>query len=203
MKKIIYFTLLSAFLLSCGNNKNSESGNVTKDENGAVINTRVPYQLPYDGGSELILNGRGFRNKFFVKVYECGLYLPTLSNNPNEIINSDSAVTVRLVINSNLITKSNMTSVIREGFVKATNNNTANIQPQIDRLMELFQQFPVNVGNVYDMWYLPGKGVQGYLNEKPWGPIIECTPEFRHALIGIWLCDNPADKDLKVKMLGL
>jgi hypothetical protein len=26
--------------------------------------------------------------------------------------------------------------------------------------------------------------------------------DFKKALFGIWLCDNPADKDLKLKLLG-
>jgi Chalcone isomerase-like len=200
MKKAI-FSLLTIGLISCGNgnNKSLDTEN-NKKVTTAVVTTGVPEILPEN--SKLILNGKGFRNKYFVKVYECGLYLPEKNNNQEEVINSDSAAAVRLKINSILITKDNMDAVVREGFVKATNGNTAKIQSQIDQMMGFFQKHPVTVGNVYDMVYIPGEGVQGYLNEQAWGPIIKCGPEFRHALIGIWLCNNPADAELKTKMLG-
>ena len=200
MKKVL-FLLLTIGLLSCGNGDN-KSLDTQKDKKETSTNTStgIPKILPEN--SKLILNGSGFRNKYFVKVYECGLYLTEKNNNQEQVINSDSAAAVRLKINSILITKDNMDAVVREGFVKSTNGNTAKIQSQIDQMMTSFQKYPVTVGNVYDMVYIPGEGVQGYLNEKSWGPIIKCGPEFRHALIGIWLCNNPADAELKIKMLG-
>jgi hypothetical protein len=201
MKKAI-FSLLTIGLISCGNGNNkSLDSEKDKKESSAVVSAGVPKILPEN--SKLILNGSGFRNKYYVKVYECGLYLPEINNNQEEVINSDSAAAVRLKINSILITKDNMDAVVREGFVKSTNGNTAKIQSQIDQMMGYFQKYPVTVGNVYDMVYIPGQGIQGYLNEQPWGPIIKCGPDFRHALIGIWLCNNPADVELKTKMLGI
>lgn len=203
MKKIIYFLLFLGFLSSCGNEHNNklDSGKGASNE-GKIKEAGVPSTLSYED-SELILNGSGIRKKYFMDVYVCGLYLPEKNKNADEIIHSDGPLAVRLHIISKLITRDNMERVVREGFVRSTDGKTANIQSQIDELMANFQKTPVNVGDTYDMWYIPGKGLQGYKNEKPWGPIIVCGPEYRSALIGIWLSDDPIDPDLKTKMLGL
>ncbi len=203
MKKIIYSLLVAVLLTSCGGG-NENSLNPEKDKknlNNEKL-TGVPDKLSYDD-SKLILNGSGIRSKYFVKAYVCGLYLPEKSKNAAEIVNADGSVAVRLHIISKLITRDNMERVVREGFVRSTNGKTTAIQSQIDELMANFQKTPVNVDDLYDMVYTPGKGLQGYKNGKPWGPIIVCGPEFRHALIGIWLSDDPIDPDLKTKMLGL
>lgn len=203
MKKVIGSFLLVGFFISCGdgNNKSLEDEKGTKN-NGKAKVAGVPSTLSYEG-SELILNGSGIRNKYFMDVYVCGLYLPEKCKNAEEIIKSDGPMAVRLHIISKLITRDNMERVVREGFVRSTDGNTAAIQPQIDELMTDFKKTPVNVNDVFDMCYIPGKGLQGYKNEKPWGPIIVCGPEYRSALVGIWLSDDPISPDLKNKMLGL
>lgn len=203
MKKIVYSFLFLGFLSSCSNDNNAklEAGKVTS--NGATIKgTGVPEKLSYEG-DELILNGSGLRSKYFVPVYDCGLYLPEKNTNADEIINSEGPVAVRLHIVSRLITRDGMERVVREGFVRSVDGKTAPIQKQIDELMMNFKKTPVEVNDTYDMWYLPGKGLQGYKNGEEWGDIIVCGQEYRSALIGIWLSDNPIDPDLKNKMLGL
>lgn len=203
MRKIAFLCLISFMIISCGNGDNNklESGTGASNADTKKV-AGVPEKLSYLD-SELILNGSGIRNKFFMDVYVCGLYLPEKNKNAEEIIHSDGPVAVRLHIISQLITRKNMERVIREGFIRSTDAKTDNIQSQIDELMLNFRKTRVSVDDTYDMWYIPGKGLQGYKNEKPWGPIIVCGPEFRHALIGIWLSDDPIDPNLKNKMLGL
>ncbi len=203
MKKLISLFLLSGLIVSCGEDNNNKLEDGKGASKGAKIKAAgVPEKLSYED-SVLILNGSGIRSKYFMDVYVCGLYVPQKSNNADEIINSDGPVAVRLHIISKLITRDNMERVVREGFVRSTDGKTAAIQSQIDELMNNFKKTPVNVEDIYDMWYTPGKGLQGYKNEKPWGTIIVCGPEFRHALVGIWLSDDPIDPALKQKMLGL
>ena len=50
------------------------------------------------------------------------------------------------------------------------------------------------------MIYVPEKGVLIYKNNKDMG--IMPGLDFKQALFGIWLCNKPADKDLKKGMLG-
>lgn len=203
MKKFVSLFLISMLIASCGDGSNNklEAGKGTSNEH-KTKDAGVPEKLSYED-SELILNGSGIRKKYFMDVYVCGLYLPEKNKDADEIIHSDGPLAVRLHIISKLITRDNMERVVREGFVRSTDGKTANIQSQIDELMTNFKKTPVNVGDLFDMWYIPGKGLQGYKNEKPWGPIIVCGPEYRSALIGIWLSDDPIDPDLKTKMLGL
>ena len=204
MKNLFFAVLCMAIMTSCAEEKKHTLADYKKKhlDGSSDKKVGVPLTLTYDD-EVLLLNGSGYRVKYFMKIYECGLYVPKKSSDANELIMSDSVIAVRLRIVSNLITRDNMTRVVRVGFVQSTKGNTENIQTQIDLLMENFNKAPVEIGNTYDMLYVPGKGLQGYLNEKPWGPIIECGPEFRHALIGIWLSDDPVDIDLKENMLSL
>ena len=189
--------------MSCGGGNEKTIDSKGGSENvGKAKDAGVPKKLAYEG-SELILNGSGLRSKYFVPVYICGLYLPEKNKNANEIINSEGPVAVRLHIVSRLITRDNMERVVREGFLRSVNGKTAGIQKQIDELMMNFKKTPVAVDDTYDMWYMPGKGLQGYKNGKPWGDIIVCGQEYKSALIGIWLSANPIDAKLKNEMLGL
>lgn len=204
MKNLLYAVLCMAILTSCAEESKQTLADYKKKhlDGSSDKKVGVPTTLSYENG-KLLLNGSGYRVKYFVKVYECGLYAPEKSTDADKLINSDSAIAVRLRMTSKLITMDKLTDVVREGFVRSTDGNTESIQAQIDSLMANFNKAPVEIGNTYDMWYMPGKGLQGYLNEEPWGPIIECGPEFRHALIGIWLSDDPVDISLKDEMLGL
>jgi hypothetical protein len=52
----------------------------------------------------------------------------------------------------------------------------------------------------YDLIYVPGKGVEVYIN----GEYTSVTEglAFKKALFGIWLSEKPAQKSLKKAMLG-
>ena len=54
---------------------------------------------------------------------------------------------------------------------------------------------------MFDITYQPGKGVVAYKNGKEKGTIEGM--DFKKALFGIWLSNDPADDDLKEAMLGL
>ena len=77
--------------------------------------------------TKLTLNGHGTRIKFFMKVYEGSLYLESLSNNAEEIINNDAPMSIRLDVMSSLVTPSAMKTALNEGLEKSTGNNTAPI----------------------------------------------------------------------------
>lgn len=197
---LLGFAIVTLVFTSCSE---SEQHTLDSSKHKHVIKptvSGVPDVLPY-AGERLALNGSGFRIKYGVKIYAFGLYTPKTGKDADYLINSNETVGVRLNITSILITTNNLTRVVRDGFIRSTDGKTEAIQPAIDALVESFNNHPVDIGNVYDMVYIPGEGLQGYLDEKPWGPIIECGQDFRSALIGIWLSDDPVDKELKVKLL--
>ena len=152
--------------------------------------------------TELLLNGGGVRTKFFMKVYVAGLYLQKKSSDPKEIIEADKPMAVRMHIISNLMTSANMATAIREGFEKSTKGNVAPFKKEIDFICTVFQSAPIKVGDLFEIYYVPGKGVQCNKNGKDFKVEITGLP-FKKALFGIWLTEDPVDENLKKGMLGL
>ncbi len=152
--------------------------------------------------TELILNGGGVRTKFFMKVYVAGLYLQTKTNKPQEIIDADKPMSVRIHIISNLMTSANMATAIREGFEKSTKGNVAPFKKEIDVICTIFQGDVIKVGDLFEIYYVPGKGVRANKNGKDQGVIMSGI-DFKKALFGIWFSPDPVDENLKKGMLGL
>lgn len=154
----------------------------------------------YAGEQTVSLNGGGIRKKLFFKLYVGGLYLTNKSSDAKAIINADEAMAVKLEITSSMISSENMSEAINEGFEKSTGGNVAPLKDKISKFVDTFKKSEIVEGNVFDIVYVPGTGVESYKNGK-----LQSTIEgldFKKALFGIWLCDEPADEDLKAKMLG-
>ena len=111
--------------------------------------------------SKLILNGAGVRSKFFMDLYVGGLYLENKSNNPQEIIEGDEPMAIRLHIISSLITSKKMENATREGFENATKGNTEPIKIQIEEFISVFKE-KIEEDDIFDLFYLPGKGLEVY-----------------------------------------
>ena len=152
--------------------------------------------------TELILNGAGVRTKFFMKVYVSGLYLTAKSKVAKDIIAADKPMAVRMHIISNLMTNSNMSTAVKEGFEKSTGGNTEPIQPKIDACLKIFNKDLIKVGDVFDIYYIPKEGTKIFKNGKFQEPIIPGL-DLKRAIFGIWLCPDPVEDSLKEKMLGL
>jgi hypothetical protein len=149
--------------------------------------------------SKLILNGAGVRSKFFMDLYVGGLYLENKSNNPQEIIEGDEPMAIRLHIISSLITSKKMENATREGFENATKGNTEPIKIQIEEFISVFKE-KIEEDDIFDLIYLPGKGLEVYKNSELKSRIEGL--DFKQALFGIWLSEKPAQKSLKKEMLG-
>jgi len=150
------------------------------------------------GKDKLILNGAGYRTKFYMKIYVGALYLTEKCADQNKIINADKPMAIKMHIVSSLISSKKMIKAVNAGFENATANNTAPIQNEIKQLLSIFQE-AIEIGDVYDLVYVPGKGILASKNGVLKGTIKGLA--FKKALFGIWLCDSPADKYLKKGML--
>jgi hypothetical protein len=150
---------------------------------------------------ELQLNGGGIRKKAFFKLYTAGLYLSAKSKNASEIVTADKPMAIQLTITSGVISSSNMSEAIQEGFEKSLKGNTAPLKTKIDAFISTFKKDEIKEGDVFEIWYVPGEGVKSYKNQK-YQSTIEGL-DFKKALFGIWLSDTPVDEDLKKGLLGL
>ena len=148
---------------------------------------------------ELKLNGAGTRSKWFMDLYIGGLYVPETIDDGQAIINADEPQAITLHIISGMITSDKMKSATMEGFENSTGGDLAAIKDDVDAFLDVFSE-EIKDGDVFDLVYLPGEGVRVLKNGKERATIGDL--EFKKALFGIWLSDEPAQEDLKEKMLG-
>ena len=147
----------------------------------------------------LKLNGAGIREKLWIDLYAAGLYLNEKSEDPQAIIKSEKPMAIKLHIVSKLISSEKLINAVKDGFQKSTKGNTAPIQPQIDTMLGYFKD-EITKNDVFDLVYIPSKGVVAYKNGEERGTVK--GKEFKEALFGIWLSSDPADEGLKNDLLG-
>ncbi|MCE0759832.1 chalcone isomerase family protein [Marinobacter sp. G11] len=150
-------------------------------------------------GQELQLNGAGARSKWFMDLYVGGLYVAEKVSDGQAVINADEPQAITLHITSGMITSERMTEATMDGFKSSTDGDLSAIQSDVDQFMSVFQE-EIKEGDVFDLVYAPGEGVHVLKNGEQKDTVGDL--EFKKALFGIWLSDNPAQKDLKNKMLG-
>jgi hypothetical protein len=157
-----------------------------------------PKDIEFDG-STLMLNGTGTRVVFFMKVYEGSLYLETKSSDADQIINSNSPMALRIDVTSEMVTADAMKKALSDGLAKSTNNNTDPILNEIEQLSSSFNS-AVNSSDFYEFIYIPEIGTHVLKNNE----LIELIPgfDFKKAFFGIFLSNNPIQKNLKKAMLG-
>jgi hypothetical protein len=163
-----------------------------------IQGVNIPQSISVDQ-QELILNGAGVRSKFFIKLYVGGLYLKQKGSDPQKIIQADEPMAIRLHIISSMITSERMEDATREGFINSTKGNTGAIKERVDEFVSVFKE-KINENDIFDLIYTPGRGTEIHKNNET-RAVIEGL-DFKQALFGIWLCDKPAQKELKKKMLG-
>lgn len=161
---------------------------------GATLPNSVTFE-----GKTLVLNGVGVREKFWMDMYAGALYLNSKSSNASAIVMSNEPMAIKLHMVSKMITSDRMIDAVNEGFQNSTKGNTAPLKNEIEKFIGFFKE-EIKLNDVFDMVYLPSRGVVVYKNGNELGTIKGIA--FKKALFGIWLSDNPADKKLKSGMLG-
>ena len=163
-----------------------------------IYGADTPDQIEYQG-STMIKNGQGTRIIFFMKVYEGSLYLEMKSANAQDIINLDAPMAIRIDVSSQMVTADAMKKALSEGLEKSTGNNTDSIIKEINQLSSSFDT-AVSTGDYYEFIYLPEMGTHVLKNSV----LVELIKgiDFKKAFFGIFLSDNPIQKNLKKAMLG-
>lgn len=148
----------------------------------------------------LVLNGAGFRTKFFLNVYIGALYLKEKSSDARTIIDADNPMGVRMHFTFKNVPKKKFLSTLEDGFAKSAKGRVGPIRERMDRLFSVLpEKFKKN--DVLDLVYTPGRGVVMTLNGKHLTEVPGL--DFKQAMVGIWLGDEPVTNKLKNEMLGL
>ena len=148
----------------------------------------------------LQLNGYGTRSKAWIDVYVQALYLSQLSQDAPFILDSEMDMAIRIEIISKLVTSHKLTKNMEIGFEKSCGNNLGAMQPRIDMLKSMLADKIVEKDVFVLAYNTLDESVSVYKNDELKGKIPGL--DFKKALFGIWLSENPADKDLKEELLG-
>ena len=187
MKKLIVLLIITASQFGIANAQKTIGG------------VTIPKKIMI-GKTVLELNGAGVREKFFMDMYACGIYVLQKTTNAQNIIEKDKHTAIKIHIISGLITSKKMTDAVEEGFKKSTGGKTKPIRKEIDALKKVFSKEEIQKEDIYDIIYVPSKGTVIFKNGKI-QPIIKGLA-FKQALFGIWLGNKPVDKDLRNDLLS-
>ena len=147
----------------------------------------------------LYLNGEGPRKKAFLTVYDVALYLTEKGSDAEAIIKANHPMAINLIIRSRFATAERISEAFREGLDKSTGGNSHAIQAQTDTFMSVFENGVVKE-DTFKFVYLPESGLNIYKNGGVAAQIAGM--EFKQALYGIWLSEDPVAAKLKSQLLG-
>ncbi len=160
----------------------------------------IPRTIQFENKT-LQLNGAGTRSKMWMEVYIQALYLSQLSDDPKQIINSDTEMSIRIEITSAIVSSGRLRRAIKSGFESSAPEKAALLKEKISELNNMLLE-DITKGDVFELSYNPADKSVWVLKNKTLKGKIKGF-EFKQALFGIWLSDNPVDKDLKNNLLGL
>lgn len=150
----------------------------------------------------LVLNGAGMRVKLFHKVYTLGLYVPTKSNSPADLIQMAGPKLLLIQMVRDVDAKT-FVKALQEGLEDNNSRDTLDtLKPQIDQLEKLMVQTgTAKIGDVIKFEFNPSVGTQIIMNGKKLG-LIGGGSDFYNAMLKIWLGKESVDGDLKISLLG-
>jgi hypothetical protein len=159
----------------------------------------IPESLTLTGeNSPLVLNGAGYRKKFFIKVYIGALYLAQPSHQADAILNAGTARVMRLYF---------LRGVSRDQFDNVWNDIIApnHSAAEMEALHARIEQLSTLIGSVREkdvlrIDMLARGDTEVWVNDKLRGSIP--GTDFQRALLTAWIGVKPADARLKHAVLG-
>ncbi|TGD59273.1 chalcone isomerase family protein [Flavobacterium humi] len=159
----------------------------------------VPRKIEFKGNT-LQLNGFGTRSKMFMEVYVQALYLTMVSQNPDDIMESNTDMAIRIQITSSMVSSGKLTKNLHNGFEKSSGDAIDALRPRIEQFKAMLSDKIVEK-DVFNLIYNHlDSSVWVYKNDVLKG--IVPGFDFKKALFGIWLSNKPVDDDLKNELLG-
>jgi hypothetical protein len=154
------------------------------------------------GAADAVINGAGLRSRAFFKVYAIGLYLPQKAATAADAIGAKGAKRIAIVTMRELTAEQFVDALIEA--LKKNHDEAAlkSLQARIDQ----FRSTMLTIGNapeksVVNLDWLPETGTRLTFNGAQKGADI-AGEDFYRALLRIWLGEQPAQDDLKEKLLG-
>ncbi len=151
-------------------------------------------------GATLVLQGAGLRKRLFIKLYAAGLYLP--EGSPTQatwLVDSDEPIAITLDIVSDLVTRDKMLEALNDGFAASTGGDTSPVAAGMEQL-ENAMGGAMAAGSTMTFAYEPGVGTHVERDGERVATIEGL--DFKRALFGIWLSDQPVAASLKTALLG-
>jgi hypothetical protein len=153
------------------------------------------------GNSNLLLNGAGVRSKYFFDLYTVALYLSAKKNSAAAVLADAKEKRIELYMLRGIRTE-DMLYRFRSSI--ENNHTDEELHAMKDELHEFenvfHQMLEVQAGDVILLDYQPAIGTQLTLNGTLRGTIP--GRQLYTALLKIWLGEQPAQDDLKLKLLG-
>ena len=145
----------------------------------------------------VVINGAGVREKYFMDMYVAALYLKKKSTDASKIISADEEMGIHIKLVSSMVTRDKFKTAVTEGFKNASSGSAT--QEEQKKFMTCLSEEFKDGDKIY-LDYVPSKGVKVYKNGELKGTIPGL--EFKKALFAIWLGTVPAQESLKNEMLG-
>jgi hypothetical protein len=150
--------------------------------------------------SKLVLNGGGVISKFFIKVYAVGLYIEQKSSDWNKILKDEKPMAIKMHFIYDGVAKDKIIQAWKDGFDKYEDALQAKLKARLEKLCALFTE-EAKENDVYLFEYDPSVGTKIFINKELKGTIE--GKDFKQALFGIWLGEDPRDDGVKEEMLGI
>ena len=164
---------------------------------GLSVGSNFPPQIKA-GNHRLVLNGWGPRTKFFLELYEAGLYITKSQSNPAVIAAADEPMAIRVKITSSMVSRAKLMQSLNDGFQTVTKGKLEPIRDGVKQFRSFLSE-EVKSGDRFDFVYLPEHGLVINKNGQFKGVVPGLA--FKQALFNIWLSNEPVDATLKQAML--
>ena len=146
------------------------------------------------GKNELVLNGGGLREKYWMDLYVAALYLEVKTTDASKVIYGTEEMAIHIKIISSSVTRERFLESVNEGFANATSKASAEDKK---KFIGFFSD-EFKIGDVIHFDYTPDKGLKVTKNGVVKGTIPGY--DFKKSLFSIWLGSKPADENLKKGM---
>jgi Chalcone isomerase-like len=161
---------------------------------------KVPRTLEFQGKT-MELSGFGVRSKMWMDVYVQALYQSLYSDNAFEVMQSNTEMAIRIEITSALVSSGKLTRNFNNGFERSAGANLEALRPRIEKFKSYLSD-QIVAKDVFNLIYNPlDASVYVYKNDVLKGTVPGL--DFKMALFGIWLSNNPVDEQLKKDLLGI
>ncbi|MFA5826472.1 MAG: chalcone isomerase family protein [Gallionellaceae bacterium] len=171
-----------------------------------VAGVKVPEKVP-SGERPLVLNGAGSRFMAgVIDVYVIALYLPENKHTVTEILAEERSKNVTIWFLTPLGVKVTSEQLLDATHKLMSENMSTEELTKLDSSWKKFSAFFDNIKEFkkedqLSLEYQPGNGMRVNMNGKEIGHVAGA--DFMRAFLLVWLGPQPAQDDLKGKLLGL